>query len=551
MLNFIWFEKLIKNYQFAQKALNKEDIFLVGGVIRDILLWIETDNFKDIDITSSWEPQDIFAKINQSSGSIFKTDKFGTITIVDKNENCQYEITPFRCEWNYSDCRHPDELRRTSSLLEDSVRRDFTINCLYYVYIDENGTDKMELVDISDLDKFLSNLKNKWFVFVKEDILIIQDHEIIDKFTENGNINLKFLKSKIWNFWKMHIILDPQNWINDIAKQKLKAVGNADDRVQEDALRIVRGIRFVTTLNCFENVKFDFDWKTFTALKKYYFLIEKIAKERIIQEIKKVFQNWNAFGFVALMDELNILKYIFPAFANCKHFDQPTRYHPFDVFAHSMLTLYHLQKINSNYLVRLWMLYHDVWKPDQYYRASIKKDDESQKELYKLEINHPIIGESLTLSDFKRLWFSKKECEEIAFYVRYHMLPGEFMFMNENKQTKEIKKFISKYDVQKLLNLCDITVWDRNGQYNPMQDSDIKGVFDLKEKINKIYEESWRITLSDLCVDWKDIMEIVGQAWPEVWEILNELLTCVLEGVIENTKIDLINKAKEIFKNKN
>jgi len=141
----------------------------------------------------------------------------------------------------------------------------------------------------------------------------------------------------------------------------------------------------------YEHINFDFESKTWLAMKKYYFLIRKVANERVIQEMKKVFRKGNSFGFIALMDELNILQYYFPALKNCKNNNQPTRYHPFDTYAHTILCLYHLQQINTNYLVRFAMLYHDVGKPDQYYWASIKKDEESQSELYKLEINHPII----------------------------------------------------------------------------------------------------------------------------------------------------------------
>lgn len=556
MLNFRWFENLVKNYKFAQKALNNDNVFLVWWVIRDILLWIQKEDFKDIDIAISWDPKDIFSKIDQNSWSIFKTDKFWTISIVDRlDNNCKYEITPFRSEWNYSDCRHPDEISRTSSLLEDSFRRDFTINCLYYVYINQNSSQNFsqepEILDIDNVDKFLSKLKNNWFAFLKKNILIIQDKTIIKELIWDGVLNIELLKERIWDFWKIHIIIDPQDWLNDIIKQKIKAVWNPDDRINEDALRIIRWIRFATTLNCFDTVNFDFDWRTFLSLKKYYFLVNKLAKERLSQEIKKVFQIWNPFWFIALMDELNILKYIFPALADCKNFDQPTRYHPFDVYTHSILTLYHLQKINSNYLVRLWMLYHDIWKPDQYYRASIKKDEESQKELYRLEINHPIIWASLALEDFKKLWFSKKEIEEISFYVRYHMFIGELMFMNENKQKREIKKFISEHDIYRILNLCDITIWDRKWQYNPMQDPDLQWVFDLREKINKIYEEEWRMTLKDLSVDGRDIIDIVWESWPMIWEILNKLLEMVLEESLENKKEKLLDQAKEILKNKN
>ena len=460
MLNFVGFDNLIPYYKFAQKALNRQDIFFVGWVIRDILLNLRTNNFEDIDVTLAGNPSEVYARLDQSSGSIFKTDKFGTITIVRKKSEevgrisgVQFEVTPFREEGTYSDSRHPDELKWTDSLLSDSVRRDFTINALYYRFWDKSeevlkkSEEKIKFEDNQvfdlrekDLDeeKFLKVLKNKGCALILQEksvpILVMQDQNLIEK----------IVKQQVdFEFDNLHIILDPQKWINDIVNQKLRAVGNPDDRIQEDALRIIRWIRFVSVLNTYDWINLDFESKTWLAMKKYYFLLRKIAKERVIQEMKKVFKKWNAFGFVGLMDELNILKFYFPALARCKHNDQPTRYHPFDTYSHSLLTLFHLQKINTDYLVRFGMLYHDVGKPDQYYWASIKKDEVSQQQLYKLPIVHPEIWAEYTQEDFSKLWFSKKEVEEIAFYVKYHMFPGDLLGMTENKRKKEIKKFIS------------------------------------------------------------------------------------------------------------
>jgi len=527
---------------------------------------LRKDNFEDIDITLAQNPENVYKNINQNSWSIFKTDKFWTITIVDKVKKCQYEITPFRTEWDYSDARHPDELNWSDSLLDDSIRRDFTINCLYYTFV-RNDVDWWGIdldwwkkdVDLFDVnvedsklkDKFKKKLKKDGYILVNDSenkypILIIQNHEIIKKVIKNGKIDKKEVFKLTWIESSFHIIFEPQNWINDLLNQKIKAVWNPDDRIKEDALRIIRAIRFVSILNTYEHINLDFDTKTWTSLKKYYFLIRKVAKERVIQEMKKVFKKWNAFGFVALMDELNILKYYFPALYNCKNNNQPTRYHPFDTYAHTILCLYHLQQINDDYLVRFAMLYHDVGKPDQYYWASIKKDEASQAELYKLEINHPVIGEEITKEDFRKLWFSNKEVETISFYVRYHMYPGELLFMSENKRKTEIKKFISQHWLEKLLNLCDITIWDRLGQYNPLQHSNIDGILDLKEEINRIYEESGRITLKDLEINWNDVIKIIWKAGPEVGQILNKLLELVLEWKIENKKEKLIEKAREI-----
>ena len=91
-----------------------------------------------------------------------------------------------------------------------------------------------------------------------------------------------------------------------------------------------------------------------------------IAKERIYQELVKSFSQGNPFGLIGLIDEAEMLPILFPALAKTKHYDQPIRYHPFDIYAHIILTLYHLQQINKNYLVRFAMLYHDVGKVGQY-----------------------------------------------------------------------------------------------------------------------------------------------------------------------------------------
>lgn len=101
-------------------------------------------------------------------------------------------------------------------------------------------------------------------------------------------------------------------------------------------------------------------------MKKLSSLVPTLAKERLHQEIVKVFTGNNPFGWIALIDDLGLLPVLFPALARNKYDEQPIRYHPFDTYSHILLTLWHLQKLNDNYLVKLGMLYHDVGKKDQY-----------------------------------------------------------------------------------------------------------------------------------------------------------------------------------------
>lgn len=189
----------------------------------------------------------------------------------------------------------------------------------------------------------------------------------------------------------IHIIINPHGGVEDLSAGKITTVGNPDDRFGEDALRILRGLRFANTLNhrsppqqsdhhiSLENkeTSFDIHSETRKSMAKNGYLVQFLSKERIHDEIFKVFGKDNPFGYVALLDELNILQFVFPAVHQTKGVAQPIRYHPLDVYHHSIMTLYHLQSLNTDPLVRLGMLYHDVGKIHQYaaYRLNLTKEE--------------------------------------------------------------------------------------------------------------------------------------------------------------------------------
>lgn len=204
-------------------------------------------------------------------------------------------------------------------------------------------------------------------------------------------------------------------------------------------------------------------------MKKNYYRLQWIAKERIKQEIDKVFAVGDPFAFVALLDELNVLKYIFPALYACKNVAQPVRYHPFDVYVHSILTLYHLQTINTSYLVRLGMLYHDVGKVEQYSTYVMGLDQEETREMFGSRLNHVTCGVDLARRDFQALGYSTKEIDEICRYVAHHMKPGEILDAHPHNQVKKIRTYLSEVGAERTRNLLDISRGDRLGQYNPMQ----------------------------------------------------------------------------------
>lgn len=262
-------------------------------------------------------------------------------------------------------------------------------------------------------------------------MFIVQKEELIEKFfaeskfqqeTFDAWIEEVGLKIDVNNV--IRFIIDPSMGMQDLVAKTLRAVGVPERRFYEDALRILRGVRLVNGLNQkISQGNFDFEKETWAAMKKLHTLVPGLAKERLHQEIVKVFEGKNPFGWVAVIDELGLVETLFPALYRNKYDEQPVRYHPFDTYSHILLTLWHLQQINDDYLVKLAMLYHDVGKKDQYEEYAKATTKEEQQAIHSSPANHVVSGPVHVENDFRALGFSNKEIEEVQLYVAQHMRP--------------------------------------------------------------------------------------------------------------------------------
>jgi hypothetical protein len=125
-----------------------------------------------------------------------------------------------------------------------------------------------------------------------------------------------------------------------------------------------------------------------------------------------------------LLDSSGILPLLFPALAATKFVEQPIRYHSFDVYTHTLLTLKALQEINADYVVRFAMLYHDVGKVAQYVAyEQAQGDKEAIRAIISGPLNHRNSSPELMKQDFRALGFSNKELDEIARYIAEHHTP--------------------------------------------------------------------------------------------------------------------------------
>jgi len=591
MLNFDSFKKLDRHQRFLQKKCKTDDIFLVGWSIRDMILNLSNDP-KDVDFTMAGEPTKIYDNIDKTDLSHFITEKFGTITLIPKDQNSsktsiennknkdilQYELTPLRTENEYSDNRHPEKIQRQDNIILDSDRRDFSINAIYYfsTNFDKkliNISPKVTRKKIKNIEDVQKSLDKNWILFYQDQNLVIaQNHKDIDKLFVKWKFNKDFLvylldtlkdvysKQKKSTDNNIRIIIDPHKWIQDIIHRKIKAVWDPDKRFTEDALRIIRALRFTSVLN--QKLKnktskdekislFDIDTNTRSSLKDHTKLVEQVSRERIKDEMMKVFTVWDPFAFIAFLDEVKLLEYIFPALYQNKHIDQPVRYHPFDNYVHTILTLYSLQRINTDYLARFAMLYHDVWKKDQYAAYEKWLTREEIRWILSWPLNHRNSWPELVKKDFSDLWFSKKEIETIARYVLKHHTPWEILDAKPENRIKKLRKLYSEAWFEKVNNLIDITIADRLWQYNPIQNSaDITDVEELRTLLRKLQKQEWQFTSSDLKIDWEIIMKYFDiKAWPQVWIMLKQALDRVLTDIKNrNNKVSILKHLKGIQK---
>ncbi len=392
----------------------------------------------------------------------FYDNSFGTVGIPIKidNENHVVEITTFRKEDGYKDKRHPENISWGKTLEEDLSRRDFTINA----------------------------------------------------------IALKIQKAGVYE------LIDPFLGEKDLKKKLVKAVGDANIRFKEDALRLIRGVRIATELN------FKIEPETFTKIVDDSDLIKHVSWERIRNELLRILSAENAYDGVMLLKEAGLLKYILPELLEGEGISQvrPGRHHTTDVFTHNLLSLKFCP--SKDPIVKLAALLHDVGKP---------KVASKDKEGFVIFHNHELIGARIAGDICDRLKFSKKEKDKIVTLIRWHMFS-----VNENITDSAVRRFIRKIGVENVKDMMDLRVGDRLGGGTQTAESWRLKLF--KKKVEDQLKPA-PFSINDLKVDGKDVMEILGiKPGPKIGEILQKLFEEVDEDLKLNTKEYLTKRIKEL-----
>ena len=374
-------------------------------------------------------------------------------TVVVRSGQHDVEVTTYRTEAGYSDHRRPDEVAFTASLHEDLARRDFTMNAMAW-RPGKNGTPG-ELVD-------------------------------------------------------------PFGGQRDLDARLLRAVGEPDERFHEDALRMLRAVRFATLLDL------RIEPKTAEAIRRNAALTAGLSGERIQQEITKMLGAARPSAAFEMLSSLGILAVICPELEECKLTPQEKAAAE-NVFQHLLATV---DATPPNDLVlRLAGLFHDIGKPETFADGHFHQ--------------HEFVGEVKTRTILRRWKFDKETVSEVTHLIRHHM----FWYQTEWTGSA-VRRFIRKVGLEKIPALFALRRADNIG--SGARSPRMYALESLWQRVEEEIHAQNAFSLRDLRIDGNDLMsELHLQRGRVIGKILNALFERVLDDPALNTREKLLALARE------
>lgn len=321
-------------------------------------------------------------------------------------------------------------------------------------------------------------------------------------------------------------IIDPFGGTEDIDRKLIRAVGVPEKRFTEDALRVLRAVRFSAELG------FEIEERTLDGIRSSAHLLEHIAKERIRDEFSKLLLSARPMDGLILAHRVGILKYIIPEIEEGIGCEQNGD-HIYDVWEHNLRALQHAADRGWPLHVRLGALLHDVAKPE-----TRKWSDEKRDWTF---YGHDVVGGSRARIILERLRYPKDVTRNVSLLVRHHLF-----FSDINKITlSAVRRIIAAVGPDLVWDLMNVRACDRIGMGRPKETP-----YRLR-KYQSMIEEAMRapVSVGMLKIDGVKLMEITGEsAGPRVGWILHALFDEVLERPELNTENVLMERAKELAK---
>lgn len=307
-------------------------------------------------------------------------------------------------------------------------------------------------------------------------------------------------------------LADEFNGVDDLENRVLRCVGEPAVRFDEDALRILRCLRFAAKLG------FEIESETAAALRECSPLLAKISCERVRDELTKLL--CGEFAAEILRQYADVIFAVLPELAPMKNCTQETVYHRFDVWEHCL----HAVEFSPRVPVLRWAaLLHDCGKP------SVKFFDESGvAHFYGHDKKSAEIAENL----LKRLRFSNREIDEIVVIISHH---GERAPLPK----KRIKRLLGSLGEATVRNLFTLMKADLSAKADGLFDERIGAIEECERIAEEILTQGECLTLKDLAVNGNDLINLGVERGVEIGKALNFLLDEVMSGNVANEKDNL------------
>ena len=417
--------------------------YVVGGCVRDSLLGRAP---KDWDICTDALPEEM-QRVFRDQHVIETGLKHGTLTVMYDHE--PYEVTTFRVDGEYTDHRHPDEVRFVKNVVDDLARRDFTVNAM------------------------------------------------------------------AWN--PQSGLVDAFGGQEDLRAGVIRCVGEADRRFGEDALRIMRALRFASVYG------FDIEAETAAAVHLLKDTLRDVAAERIRVELAKLLCGQGAGKM--LREYADVFFAILPQLAPMHGFDQRTPYHAYDVWEHTVRAV---ENAPSTETLRLTLLLHDAGKP-----AAFTVDEQGVGHAH----GHHRLSAEIAAEVLAYLRLDNATRDRILMLVEHHDWPL-------STERTLLKRRLNRLGEEALYQLIEVQRADALGKGTEAAADVEARAEELRQALTVLLAERPCVTLRDMAVNGRDLMAEGIAHGRQLGEMLNWLLAEVLNERLPNEREALLSAAR-------
>lgn len=311
-------------------------------------------------------------------------------------------------------------------------------------------------------------------------------------------------------------LIDLFDGCKDLDNKLLRCVGNPEERFNEDALRMMRAIRFAAQFG------FDIEDKTFCAIKKMSANLSKISAERIQVEMVKLITSDNP-DFFRLFYESGLTSVFMPEFDRAMLTKQNHPHHMYDVGEHILVAL---SNIENDKCLRLAMLFHDMAKPD-----ALTIDEEGITHFR----GHNKLGEEMSKNIMHRLKFDNATIDIVTKLVLNHD-------RNIETDKKSVRRCLNSIGKELFIPLMKVKKADTLAQSMYLREEKLENIHRLTETFNELNNDDLCVKISDLKVSGKDLISMGVEPGPYIGKLLDDMLDDVLDNPEHNNRDFLLEK---------